>query len=165
MQLESPEDSMLRLSTVLLALIGSMACGGSSPTSPTPDTPNYAGSWTGTYAISSCTQTGGVADANVCGALGGSTQGFSMQLSQSGSNVTGSFNLGTAPFTNASGTVAADGGLELRGNGTASGIAAAVTWSLRMPASSLTGSVAQAWTSSALTGQATVAGSITSATR
>lgn len=109
--------------------------------------------------------TGGVADANVCGALGGSTQGFSMLLTQNGSNVSGSFNLGTVAFANASGTVAADGGLDLRGNGTANGIAAAVTWSLRLPATSLTGSVAQTWSSSALTGQATVAGSITSATR
>jgi len=156
---------MLRLTAVLLALTLSTACGDSSPTSPTPSTPNYAGTWTGTYAITSCTQTGGVADANVCGAVGGSTQGFSMQLAQSGSTVTGSFNLGTVPFANASGTIAADGGLELRGNGTANGIAAAVTWSLRLPASSLTGTVAQTWSSSTLTGQANVAGSISSATR
>ena len=49
------------------------ACGGSSssPTSPAaPPIPSYAGTWTGNYTITGCTQNGGMALANICGSMG-----------------------------------------------------------------------------------------------
>jgi hypothetical protein len=62
---------MIRRLFALALLVLCTACGGNgSPTAPTPAA-NYAGNWTGTYTITGCNQTGGIAIANICDSLGG----------------------------------------------------------------------------------------------
>jgi hypothetical protein len=141
------------------------ACGSSSPTAPTaPPIPNYAGSWSGTYTISGCTQSGGVGLANVCGALGNQAP-YTMPLSESGRNVSGSFALGTIQFGSTGGTIGSDGSLQLQGTSVSNGITIVVNWQLNLNGSNaLTGTLTQVWTSSTLSGQANVVGTITTAT-
>jgi hypothetical protein len=89
--------------------LASAACGGNGgPTDPSPRIPNYAGAWSGTYTITGCNQTGQIAIANICGALGG-TPPYTFALTQSQRNVSGSFGLGSIQFPNTGGTIGQDG--------------------------------------------------------
>jgi hypothetical protein len=157
------------LASLLVSCLALTACGGSttSPSSTPPVIPNYAGNWSGLYSVTNCTQSGGVALANVCGTLSaGSTAVFGFSLSQSGSSINGSFTLGSVPFNGVSGIVSSGGGLTLSGTNTNGSVTAAATWTLTLPPSStLTGTVAYSVTSSGLTGSANVSGSILSASR
>lgn len=153
------------LSVCAFALIVG-ACGSSSPAAPSaPPIPQYAGSWSGTYTITGCNQTGAFSLANLCSTLGAAPR-YSFTLSQSQRNVTGSFALGTIQFPSTGGAVGTDGSLGLNATyvDNASGIAIAVTWALNMPASTITGTVSQVWTASGA-GQANVVGTISTATR
>jgi hypothetical protein len=148
----------------LALCIASCACGGNDATSPSSRTPDYAGSWSGSYTITGCTQSGGVALANICGNLG-ATPPYSFSLTQSGTNVSGSFALGSVSFPNVGGTVRSDGSLSLQGTSVSNGITVVVTWALNMPANALTGTITQQWTSTGLSGSATVTGNINTAIR
>lgn len=139
------------------------ACGG-SPTAPSVKTPNYAGAWHGNYTLSGCTQSGGVALANVCGNLG-STPPYTMTLTQNGTSVTGSFTLGSINFPNTGATIAADGSLGLQATTINQGITIVVTWALTLPNNVLAGTVTQNWTSDTLSGSASVVGTIATALR
>jgi hypothetical protein len=140
------------------------ACGGSSPSAPTaPPIAQYAGNWTGTYTITGCTQSGGIALANICGSLG-NTPPYGLQLTQTGSNVSGSFTLGTVSFPNVGGTVGSDGSLALSGTSLSSGVTIVVTWALHM-SSGVTGTLTQVWQSSTLSGQTNVVGNINTSSR
>ena len=140
------------------------ACGGGSPTSPTPPVANYAGNWTGVYTITGCNQTGGVALANICGSLGTSAP-YSFALTQSGSNVAGTFTLGSVAFPSTGGTVGSDGSLALSATTVSNGITIIVNWNLRMSGTAMSGAITQTWSSTTLSGNATVAGTISTATR
>jgi hypothetical protein len=151
--------------SVSLAMLVS-ACGSSStsPVAATPPIPQYGGSWTGSYVITGCNQSGGVAAANICGTLGSSAP-YTFSLTQSSRNVSGSFALGTVGFPNTGGTVGQDGSLALSATTVNSGITIVVNWALNMPAAAITGTIAQIWTSNVLSGQVNVVGSISTATR
>lgn len=153
-----------RVSVVVLLATLAAACGGDSPTSPSKSVANYAGNWTGTYTITGCNQTGGVALANVCGLLG-STPSYSMALTQSGSNVAGTFTLGTITFPNTGGAVGQDGSLALNATSISNGINIVVSWNLRMASNIMSGTISQNWTSNSLSGSAVVAGTIATANR
>ena len=143
-------------------LVWVSSCGG--PNSPSQNTPNYAGTWNGTYTITGCTQSGGVALANICGSLG-STDPYQMVLAQSNTSVTGSFTLGTIQFPSTGATIGSDGSLSLSATTIQNGITIIVTWNLNLPASAITGSITQVWTSTTLSGQANVTGIISTAIR
>ncbi len=153
----------LAAASVVVAVLVS-ACGDDSPNSPSERIPNYAGSWSGTYTITGCNQTGGVALANICGALG-ATPPYTFTLTQSSRNVSGTFALGSVQFPNTGGTIGQDGSLALSGTSVSNGITVVVNWSLNMPAQAITGTITQQWTSTTLSGSATVAGSINTAIR
>ncbi len=156
-----------RIILVVLLTLVTAACGGSgdSPAAPTPPPiANYAGTWTGTYTITGCTQSGGIALVNVCRTLG-QVLPFQLSLTQGGSSASGSFTLGTISFPSTGGTVGSDGSLTLNGSTTSDGITIIVTWALRMAGSSMMGTVTQVWTSNTLSGQATLVGTIGTATR
>jgi hypothetical protein len=150
----------VRLVLAVCALAAS-ACGSSS-SSPSQSVPQYGGHWSGTYVISGCNQTGGMALANLCGSLGTSAP-YGFSLTQNGTSVTGSFTLGTVNFANTGGTIAPGGSLALTGTTVTSGITIVVNWALNLSGSTLTGTVSQNWTSDTLSGQVNVVGTISNA--
>jgi hypothetical protein len=160
----------MRYQRFLLALLTAVlvaGCGGksSTPSAPSaPPVPNYAGNWTGAYTITGCTQTGGIALGNICGALGSSAP-FRFALSQSSTSVTGSFALGSINFGSTGGTVDQGGSLALQATSVSNGVTIIVTWHLSVSSGTLTGTITQIWTSDTLSGQVNVAGTITSAIR
>ena len=123
------------------------ACGSTTPTSPTPV--NYAGVWTGDFNITSCTdvEVTGLTQLFLCRGLI-RTQTYRFTLTQSGSIVTGSYQLVTAFYSCAcagdfgtfdmSGTVGSDGALTITATGIprASGVTAVVTFALRQSSTS-----------------------------
>lgn len=143
-------------------LIVLAACGSKSPSAPTETIAQYGGTWTGTYSISGCTQTGGVALANICGSLG-QTPPYRMNLTQSSRNVSGTFTLGTITFPQTGGTVGTDTSLQLNGTSVSNGITVVVSWNLRNSANQMTGNISQQWASDTLSGGATVTGTINTA--
>ena len=155
----------LCVSLVVAAMLA--ACGG-SPSSPRVRIPDYAGNWSGTYTVTSCTQSGQAASTNLCGILG-TTLPYNFSLTQSDRNVAGSFTLGAIVFSTTGGVIAQDGSLRLSGTTVTSGITIVVDWALNMPAQTITGTTTQQWTSTGptgdLTGSATVTGTINTATR
>lgn len=154
----------LRWLPCLLALCV-VGCGSNgSPTGPSKNVPNYSGNWRGTYTVTGCNETGGISLANVC-RLVGNAPPFTLTLTQSQRNVSGSFTLGSINFPNTGGTVSEDGSLGLNATSVSDGITIVVTWSLNLPSTALTGTVSQIWTSTTLSGQANVVGTISTATR
>lgn len=87
-----------RLILTIATITATMACGGSSPTAPTPI--NLSGQWTGQYTISSCTETGSAVNAGFCTSLG-SRGGLTFTTSSTTSAVTGTLVIGgfTIPVT------------------------------------------------------------------
>ena len=144
---------------VSLVLGSAVACGGGNSASPSENIPNYGGSWSGTYTITGCTQSGGVGLANICGAIG-VTAPYAFTLNQSGRSVTGSFTLGSIPFPSTGGTIGTDGSLALSATSQNNGITIIANWALTLPSTALAGTITQVWTSTTLSGQANVAGVI-----
>src|SRR5687768_1153680 len=129
----------------LLGLVLIVACGGgSSPTEPS--IANYAGRWSGTYSITGCNQSGGVALANICGSLG-QTPPYSMDLTQTGRNAAGTFNLGSIQFPSTGGSVGTDGSMQLNATSVSNGITVVVGWNLRMSGTQMSGTISQQWSS------------------
>lgn len=82
---------------------------------------NYAGTWTGTYIIRACDQSGVFIEAEWCEGLGGAGAILPIMLafSQSGDDqrqMSGSITLGTGITGNITGSVRADGALVLEGS-------------------------------------------------
>lgn len=136
------------------------ACGNDNK--PSENIPNYGGSWRGTYVISGCNQSGGIALANICGNLGSSAP-YTFALTQSSRNVSGSFALGNITFPNTGGSVAQDGSLALTGTTVSNGITIVVNWALTLPSTAISGTLTQRWTSDTLSGVANVVGTISTA--
>jgi len=154
---------MMKRLLLACACLLAVSCGSSSPAAPAPARiAQYGGAWNGTYTITGCTQTGGVALANICGSLGNAPP-YGFLLTQSGSNVSGSFSLGSIQFTGVGGTVGSDGSLAVQGTTITGGVTIVVRWSLTMPSTVMGGTVSQTWTSDTLSGSATVVGSISTA--
>jgi hypothetical protein len=122
--------------------------------------PPFSGFWTGTYIVERCEGTGSVQDVFCSTNRGfypvGTTLPISMSLTQTGSNVTGPFALGTVAGS-ATGTVSAGGVLTLQGTATAAPISAAISaWSTTVSGNSMSGNITYNLTSTGTPGVATV---------
>ena len=153
----------------ILVALPALACGGGSgPTgpSPGPTIPSYAGSWTGTYLVSSCTHSGFFAEAAFCGAVNNTTAAVTFALSQTDRAVTGTFKLGTLVSAQATASVAGDGSLTLVAPITEGVFSIVTTWTVQQPSTgALAGQTQQVWTASGQIGVATLQGTIVSVTR
>lgn len=128
-------DCMSRALAIFTALLIS-GCG--SPTTPTPVTPNIAGQWRGTQAVTTCNETGAAVGSNFCANLGtGGTITFTP--TQSGGNVSGTLGVGAINL-NVSGTIDAAGVLVLAGTGVVTGATVTLnTWRSQVNGSTMTG--------------------------
>jgi hypothetical protein len=141
------------------------ACG--SAVAPTPTIPNYGGTWSGTYVITSCNQTGGIAVFDFCSATA-SPAPFTLNFTQNGRSVAGRFSLAAVQFEGVSSTVAPDGSLTITGNNLTNGLNIVATWTLNRsaPSMSLSGTLAQIWTAVTLvSGQVNILATMTNATQ
>lgn len=147
---------MRRAILLTLLILSTTAC--DLPFGPGDDADGFAGAWTGTYKNTLCTETGAVPFP--CSVLNGLTGTFSMTLSRSDSQVTGSFTVDSQVYPATSGTITADGTLVLTA---AAQSALTATWTLTLDDDELTGTLKQVWGSS--TNSYTVTGIITNSTR
>ena len=165
----SPASRRLKGSIAIVAALSTVACGsGSGPAAPIPGPtiPSYAGTWTGTYLVSSCTNTGFFADATFCSGVNNTTASVTFTLAQSDRTVSGTFTLGTLISSQTTATVAGDGSLTLVAPVQEGVFSIATTWTVQQPSSgALTGQTQQVWTASGQAGVATLQGSIVSVTR
>ena len=150
-------------------MVALVACGGggsSSPTAPAP-TPipvlNFAGTWSGTYVLTSCGHTGDFASGDFCGVFTiGSFLPMTLSLSQTGSSVTGTLLQGTI-LTSVSGSVDSAGHLILTGTGASSGFALQmVGWDTTQSGSRMSGSWNTRWTGVGWIGYAQVINTLSS---
>jgi hypothetical protein len=133
---------------------------------PDPTIPDYAGTWNGTYLVSSCTNSGFFADAAICGGVLTTTASVTFTLVQSERTVTGTFSLGSLISSQTAATIGSDGSLALVAPVQQGIFSIATTWTVQQPTSgALTGQTQQVWTASGQTGMATLQGSIVSVTR
>jgi hypothetical protein len=132
------------------------ACGGSnSPTAPAVVVPQYGATWSGSYTVTGCTQTGDLISVNICtNFASGTVLPFTMTLAQTGTAITpGTFSLGTAAFVMQPATIGPNGALTIVGTYASSPVVVVTTWALTAP---IIGTQSQAWTAQGLTGQVTV---------
>lgn len=152
-----------------VAALSIVACGGGSgpaAPSPGPTIPSYAGTWTGTYLVSSCTNSGFFADATFCSGVLSTIASVTFTLAQSDRTVTGTFKLGSLVSSQATATVATDGSLTIVAPVQDGVFSIATTWTVQQLATAaLTGQTQQVWTASGQTGGATLQGSIVNVTR
>ena len=128
--------------------------------------PNYAGTWTGTYTVSSCTNSGFFADASLCSSVLNTTAAFGFVLTQSNRTVTGTFSLGSLSSLPVSTTIGNDGSLTLSAPVLQGSFTLNTTWTLQQAtAGALTGQTRQVWTVTGQSGDAVLQGSIVSAAR
>jgi hypothetical protein len=157
---------------LLAALVLSMSGCVGSPTAPrneaakaaTASGPNYAGNWSGNYAITDCRQSLEVGRANICGALGDSAP-YSLSIAQNTGGVTVSVTLGDIRFPGATAKIRSDGSVGLSTATTSNGFNVVAELTLTIPETILAGTINQLWTSSTMPGKATVNGRITTAVR
>lgn len=117
------------------------ACGGSSPTQPTP-TPapqpaSYQGVWAGAWVRTTCAESG-TAVGVACRSFpdGG---GLRLTVAQSVSTISGTVEIGTLPVP-VTGLVGSDGSLTLTGSGVVSNVTITVTsWTTRQSGGAMTG--------------------------
>lgn len=151
----------MKRAVILVGVLLLSACsGGSSPTTPTPTTPvvvppppvttppvvtppatPYAGAWTGSYVIERCDGTGSVQDYFCRGFYPvGSSLPILMELSQSGTTVTGLVSFGEVRGT-VSGIVRSGNILTLQGTASgAGGLTLTITyWDTQVTGTSHTG--------------------------
>jgi hypothetical protein len=124
--------------------------------------PNYGGSWSGSYYVTSCSQTGDFAAANVCAPFSPNrVLPYDMGLSQKGGAVSGDFYLGSIPFSQVSALVGGAGELVLPGTYGEDTFTIVCTWDLTSPtAGRLNGSVRQVWRDSDASGEMIVTGTV-----
>ena len=160
---------MLATLSAIVTALSTVACGGGSgPAAPMPGPtiPSYAGTWIGTYLVSSCTNSGVFADAAICSQLMSVTAPVAFTLAQADRTVTGTFSLGSLISSQSTSTIAGDGSLTIVAPVQESLISIATTWTLQQAVpGTLTGQTQQVWTAPGQTGVATVQGSIVSVTR
>lgn len=155
---------------VFIAVVGLLslaACGGGSsgPMAPTP-APDYAGTWTGTYTVSSCTNSGFFADAGLCSSVLNTVAAVTFTLAQTDRTVTGTFSLGSLNSPQVAAMVASDESLTLTGVLQQGAFTVNTTWTLQQPAGgALTGQTRQIWTAAGQNGEGILLGSTLSVTR
>lgn len=104
-------------------ILATLACGSSSPTAPTPP-PSLLGAWSGTYLVSSCTETGSAIGTAVCANIrpGGS---LSYTPTQTGATLGGNVGIGSF-IVPVSGSVGTDNVVSLAGTGEMSGFSVTI---------------------------------------
>ena len=120
--------------------------------------PNYQGTWSGSYAVRSCTQSGQVAQANLCGGTFSTNRVLptNLNVTQDADRVQGRFFLGTLGG-DASGPVQGDGRLLLTGVIQDSGATVDVSWNLESQAAGrITGGFSMLWRLSGASGDVRV---------
>ncbi len=158
----------------LVFALASAACGGSAPTAPStaPTTspsfntsPDFAGAWTASYTVATCTATAAMNDAGFCSQAQSGPASVSFVLTQSNRNVTGTFQLGSLEFPSVTGTIAADGALTL--SATRSDLLSIeASWTLKQTVGGvIVGQTRQVWRSAGVSGEGTLDGQFSGATR
>lgn len=124
--------------------------------------PNYDGKWSGSYYVTSCSQTGIFALADLCDTFSvNKVMPYNMSLSQSGSSVSGAFAMGTLVFSQSSNTIDGGGQLALNGSYSSGTTSINASWSLTCPtAGRLNGTLQHTWRDSGYSGQLVVTGTI-----
>jgi hypothetical protein len=147
---------------IVVALAG---CGGTTSSPSTiAVTPNFQGSWQGTYTVQSCAQSGAFAESNFCATLPGSAQ-TALTLTQSQNTVSGSFSLGTIAFPAFTGQIDANGTLTFTATSTTDP-AITAAWVTTVAADGrLTGNITQIWRLATATGEGRLETSLTSVTK
>lgn len=128
---------------------------------------SYQGTWSGTYTITACTQTGDFAAVNLCGILATNpTPPVALNLTQTGSTISGQTALGqlvSSPFTTTAGP---GGALTFQALYIQDTLRITQAWQLNVTAAGLlAGTVVQTWTESTLLGQAVVSGTMLNVTK
>jgi hypothetical protein len=167
----SVEDQVNR--TFLLAALALSVSGCVQPTEPTsaakgtaaPTGPNFTGNWTGTYVIGKCSQSQDVARADVCGMLGTSSP-YRLALTQNNQGlVTASLMLEGLQFPSVARKIDSQGTVAASTFANADPFTVQAQFALNMSGTDLAGEIQQFWTSSTLSGKATINGRISTATR
>ena len=130
--------------------------------------PNLNGTFAGNYNVTSCTQSGQVGDANLCGVFPvGSVGSYTFNFTQFNDVVSGRVFLAAILFDNISGAIDLGGKLSFSARAaTAPPTVIDVSWNLKAPRpNTLSGEVFQVWTHIGLSGQANINGSISSFSR
>ncbi len=131
--------------------------------------PSYAGTWSGTYAVTGCQATGDILTISFCGNFSASDiLSIGLQISQTDDRVTGgSFTLGSLPGTLTSSTISEQGQLPLAGTtGTGQVTIVIQNASLDSPnAGAITGTFDQSWTVAGATGAGILTCSVRSMAR
>jgi hypothetical protein len=128
--------------------------------------PSYAGIWTGTYLVTTCTQSGAFVVVNFCRDYADSLP-FTLDLAQSQDQVTGTFQLGAIQFGRTTASVSLNGDLSLASTSStasAKSITAVFTISSALPLE-WAGTVTHSWVGHEIGDAASVTGTITSASR
>jgi hypothetical protein len=129
--------------------------------------PHYQGIWNGSYTMTSCAQSGQLADVDLCGTYAvGSSLPLALNLNQTAATVNGQTALGglvSAPFT---AVAATNGALTFQATFTLDTLQIAQAWQLTMAQpNDLAGTFVQTWTDSTETGQIVVAGRVNTMTK
>jgi hypothetical protein len=128
--------------------------------------PNFAGTFSGNYRVTNCTESGQVAAADVCkNAPAGTRVPFTFIFSQTGSVIAGRvLVIGTDTLPPFSATIGAGGDVTVSGSVVVTGgFIVNTTWTIvQRTAGVITGTITQVWTSPGVSGQATVSGTIDS---
>src|SRR5258705_9251403 len=125
--------------------------------------PGYQGQWRGSYIVRTCTSTGYWAlPPDSCGGQVNRVLPATLSLTQSGTTVSGTFQLGTIPFTTFTAPVGADGSIAFSATSAqASTITIIANWNLNsLQDGRITGGQTQIWRSSGLSGEMQMAGTV-----
>ena len=160
----------MRRHLTVLGILAALAGCGSNPTGPKPTptpTPepvvSYAGTWTGTYRITACTNSGFFADSAFCANVQGTNATVGFTFTQTDRAVAATFQLGSIGFPGVNSSVAADGSLSFSSALTTGTFPIDASWVLRRPTTtSLTGQTQQVWKAVGQPGEGVLNGEIVS---
>jgi hypothetical protein len=125
--------------------------------------PNLNGTFAGQYAVTSCTQSGQVANSNLCGIFAiGSQPSYTFNWTQSVDVLSGRFFLGTTEFDNITSTIDLGGNFAFESHAAGTGTSLIdATWNaFSYHPNTLGGNLTSIWTATGLTGQANINGLI-----
>jgi hypothetical protein len=125
--------------------------------------PNLNGTFSGQYAVISCTQSGQVANSNICGIFPVTSQpSYTFNWTQSVDMLSGRFFLGTTEFDNITSTIDLAGNFTFESHAAGTGTSLIdATWNaFSHNPGTLGGNLTSIWTATGLSGQATVTGLI-----
>lgn len=128
--------------------------------------PDYDGTWTGTYLVTSCAESGYFTDQRFCAGTLNTSAPVRFTLTQSGTAVSSVFRLGQLSFPATAPTIAADGSLATGDTTLAETVRIVASWMLQQAtAGALTGTTRQRWTVAGQTGEGVLDGRIETVSR